>query len=180
MVIAGFAFVAAAYTRMSFRACPWFVGSFALGIAAADLTFMQSKWKRWALPIVVIGSAVMITLHFIDIKNFKLHDIIPDVVFSVLFSALLIHMSDESKSLFVRFFSLKPLLVLGEFSYSLYLIHMPLLIICSTMLIPFHDGIKHFLCLCLALPLVVLGTYGFHLVFERPFMRWKHPAETLS
>jgi len=60
---------------------------------------------------------------------------------------------------------------LGEFSYSLYLVHFPVINACD---VYFRN---HFgpagtcvLAYAVSLPLAVVVSYGFHLWFERPFM----------
>lgn len=69
--------------------------------------------------------------------------------------------------------SWKPLVGIGTMSYSLYLMHAPLLqVVWLYGLRPMRlsDGAT-FICLVVAgTPLIVLGTYLFHLVCERPFM----------
>ena len=67
-----------------------------------------------------------------------------------------------------------PLIRLGGFSYSLYLIHAPLLLVLPQIFRHFsldvngrNGGVIMALLVC---PLIVLCAYGFYLVVERPFL----------
>jgi peptidoglycan/LPS O-acetylase OafA/YrhL len=86
-------------------------------------------------------------------------------------SALLMAGLQAPESRWCKIIGAKPLMVLGTFSYSLYLMHHPILqvlyvnrpAIASTM-------VRQYAFLLLSLPLVLLLCYGFFWVFERPFM----------
>jgi peptidoglycan/LPS O-acetylase OafA/YrhL len=60
---------------------------------------------------------------------------------------------------------------LGTFSYSLYLIHLPILGLVELLLSGVHSPVvKFFGLLLLGVPLALLASYGFHRLFEKPFM----------
>ncbi|HEY4098294.1 MAG TPA: glycosyltransferase, partial [Baekduia sp.] len=72
-----------------------------------------------------------------------------------------------------RVFASRPLLVLGSFSYSLYLIHAPLVEGLQRWVVgPLADspGANFALLLAIGLPVVLVCAYGFFVVFERPFL----------
>lgn len=73
-----------------------------------------------------------------------------------------------------------PLRRLGQFSYSSYLVHLPILWLVDHFLLA-PAGMPptaHFLALlALCVPCVLAGSYAFHLVFERPFMRHRSARE---
>lgn len=72
-----------------------------------------------------------------------------------------------------RVLSVKPLVWVGSFSYSLYLVHAALLHVCWLVLsrvAPAEPKVM-FLQLLLCAPLIVGMAYPFFLLFERPFMR---------
>jgi peptidoglycan/LPS O-acetylase OafA/YrhL len=81
-----------------------------------------------------------------------------------------------------RVLELKPIVLLGGFSYSLYLTHLAVLNIIGTTLhlAPIKAFVKVSLDplptrLFVLIPLLVLFAYGFYLLFERPFLR-QRPA----
>ena len=57
----------------------------------------------------------------------------------------------------------KPVVRLGEFSYSLYLIHVPVLFVVARYA---PHAIVY-----LGLPCAIAAAYGFHIAFERPFLK---------
>jgi peptidoglycan/LPS O-acetylase OafA/YrhL len=71
-----------------------------------------------------------------------------------------------------KFLGSAPLERLGVFSYSLYLIHMPLIAAALRIVQRFIDSaaIQFVLTLCVGTPVIVAISYGFHLWGERPFM----------
>jgi peptidoglycan/LPS O-acetylase OafA/YrhL len=79
-----------------------------------------------------------------------------------------------------RLLSWKPLVGVGAFSYSLYLVHAPAL----HGLYLLYNGLFHlptermFLLLAVSIPLIVGLSYLFHLAFERPFLNTRTRTES--
>ena len=71
-----------------------------------------------------------------------------------------------------RLFSSKLLVKIGIFSYSLYLVHAPMLHLLDRIWVAnLNPGpIVRFLLLVLSIPVIVGAAYLFHLAFERPFL----------
>jgi len=70
----------------------------------------------------------------------------------------------------------KPLVLIGGFSYSLYLVHAPLIeIVWKYAVVPQRLAeVPSFGLLCLwSLPLIFCVSYAFYLLFERPFLTKK-------
>ena len=72
----------------------------------------------------------------------------------------------------MRFLESRPLVAIGTFSYSLYLVHVPVLSWCHSLLV--SPGLSP---TSVVLSLIVVGVgasiavaYVFHLLFERPFL----------
>ncbi|MGZ3676662.1 MAG: acyltransferase family protein, partial [Ktedonobacterales bacterium] len=89
-------------------------------------------------------------------------------------AALLVICGRGAKSPLRAILSFNPLCKIGAFSYSLYLIHAPLLqLIWQYVLHPLHtqDVTRYALLLVAGTPLIVGAAYVFHLLFERPFLR---------
>jgi len=86
-------------------------------------------------------------------------------------------LTSKIMDLVVRILESRAFVVLGSFSYSLYVIHAPLIAIMFAVVRVLHaDAVATFLiCEIVGLPLCIAGAYGFHLIFERPFMSVPKP-----
>jgi peptidoglycan/LPS O-acetylase OafA/YrhL len=89
-------------------------------------------------------------------------------------TSLLVASSRSADSTLSRVFSWKPLVFVGTFSYSVYLIHAPLLqILWQYVLHPLgaENAIIFGFLMTLGLVLILGASYLFFRVFEEPFMR---------
>ncbi len=72
----------------------------------------------------------------------------------------------------IRVLESRPAVILGAFSYSLYLVHFPIVVM--TNIVAFNLGVPLLarvgLTLAVGVPVSLVVAYLFHLVFERPFM----------
>jgi peptidoglycan/LPS O-acetylase OafA/YrhL len=87
--------------------------------------------------------------------------------------SILIYMSRSKQTIIRNAFSWKPLAFIGTFSYSLYLLHQPLLNVVLRGGKIFHldnDG-RFLFALVIGVPLIVCVAYAFFCVGEKPFMR---------
>jgi peptidoglycan/LPS O-acetylase OafA/YrhL len=154
--------------------CPWLVALFSMGVIAARFTARASSMPKlpWGL-LSIAAAAVAVVL----ISSFK-DGVSPDAVLwpmdlalgaaVALFFVASVH--DERIPL-TRFLSSRPVLFLGTFSYSLYLIHAPLVDLTGTVLHRVHAGTLLSIAVWSALIVVVLVlAYAFYRVFERPFL----------
>jgi len=138
---------------------------FAAGMLAASITVKGYKLlPAWALAgIAIVGLAAV----RLGSGNGIVHDLaISTAAFCVLLLAI------DANSPVSRFLSTTWLVRIGIFSYSLYLVHAPLLHLFWFALRPLQlSPDATFGMLVLSAPLVVGLAYGFHRLFERPFMR---------
>ena len=143
---------------------------FALGMFTA---LMIARWHkeqksplRWAdalLPSVVIPLAVLDGRH----GHFQA---LTDAMWGLLFAALLLAGSRTGTRLH-HVLSHRLLVGLGLFSYSVYLIHLPLVIALGEFAMHHLSNTQNVLFqLFLVIPLMLGLGYLFHLLFERPFM----------
>lgn len=162
---------------------PWYLGLFALGMGAADTLcrpdsspfrrLHNARFLSVSSGILAAGLVVMATVQPSWFSRFPwLGDF-----YVGLFAALLIlacaHPARPARlSKIVRGLESRPLMTLGAFSYSLYLVHMPLLIKMQDFLHKHGASPLAQFCvlLCLGVPLCLGLAYLFHLAFERPFM----------
>lgn len=169
-------------------ACPWFIAFFALGMVAAHVNFGANADRFKNVPLAKIGLALALCT-YVTIRVFddlSWHSapkdqgpwfIITDHIFAIVTFCFLVHGTratlENRPSRFVRFCTLRPLLWIGAFSYSLYLIHEPLLNVVSGVIHKMQlPGSIQYVLLCLSVfPLAIGSAYLFFLLFEKPFLR---------
>jgi peptidoglycan/LPS O-acetylase OafA/YrhL len=146
-----------------------FLGLFAMGMLSAQVSFSSSyKWVPWKLLAVIAFAAFGISTYFPRLVNLS------DVFFGCFASAGLIIATLNPAGLLHRCLDFKPLVFVGSFSYSLYLIHAPLLQVLWQYPFASLQSNPNTMCtllLVVGLPLIVLVAYLFYLAFERPFVR---------
>jgi peptidoglycan/LPS O-acetylase OafA/YrhL len=158
-------------------AAPWFVGLFAMGAVAARRGVagapQRSKLYRRVLYVVAAGVAGTIVLggHTFFEKNMAYID--TGVGLLTAFTLYLTYTDPAPANIWLtRALSWGPLVRVGAFSYSLYLVHAPLVHVLdrayAAILAPRPEVM--FVLLLVSLPLIVGCAYVFHRVFERPFM----------
>jgi peptidoglycan/LPS O-acetylase OafA/YrhL len=138
---------------------------FALGMVAAALTVKRVRFA----PSWLLGSGGALCLLGVRFSsgNGLAHDMLAAIA-----ALLVLLAAAEPLSRLSRVLSTPWLVWLGVFSYSIYLVHAPLLQVAWVALRGMQLS-PDWLCagLLLSLPLNVLLCYGFHLLCERPFMR---------
>ena len=165
-------------------AAPWFTVLFGLGMVGAAINFTGTAvWRtlkgqvNWSAvcAVAVVGVSVW---HMLVAPRLGLKwkaDLIEDVITGIATMSLLVactnNLHTDNKSTIVRCLESKPLLFLGAISYSLYLMHAPILgtfDIAIRTLAP-SAGISALLYVVGGAAAAVGITYLFHLAFERPF-----------
>jgi len=169
-------------------ATPWFLGLFAMGCAAA-VHVQTTKLKQVAtfrlLPVALWGTVVLLIL-ILRTSIFYVYIAYIDTLIGVATATTLILMyreaADGNYSVLTRLASWRPLVRIGAFSYSLYLIHAPLVHLVDRAFVatinPRPEVI--FVLLVLASPTVVAGAYLFYLAFERPFLSVSHSRSLIG
>jgi len=156
---------------------PQFLALFALGVLAVKLahTGENAKLPRWlgalalaALLAVVAGALLRgsewMVAHFFYV----------DLVFGLFVACALYLLFIGNAVAPRRLLTSRTMLRLGLFSYSIYLIHAPIIAVLDKYVIGslgISAPAKFGLLLVVAVPLVLLLSYAFHLLFEAPFLR---------
>lgn len=162
------------------RACPHYIGVFALGVVAAYSSYSKEaifeKIRSFRHHGLILALALAVTLACIPLTDLSSdHREYPyyDAGIAVFAFSALVLTSTKPESLFSRLCSWKPLVWLGTFSYSLYLIHAPLLQILwqyGTEPLGLDNEQTFIALMALGLIIVTLFAYGFFWLFERPFL----------
>jgi peptidoglycan/LPS O-acetylase OafA/YrhL len=161
-----------------------YFGLFTLGIFACGIAYSREDYYvRWQnLPwngIVLVLTVSMLAANFIPLYHGGLMPLtIRDVFVGLWASCFLVLTSRQPHAWHHRLLSFKPLVFVGTFAYSIYLIHAPLLQLLWQY--AFQPLVPHptrmLLALLLSIPLIVVASYLFYLLFERPFIRGRHKA----
>jgi peptidoglycan/LPS O-acetylase OafA/YrhL len=174
-------------------ACFRFIGLFALGMGAAVVAFSQDAayqkiagspfWIRLSAGAALLFVALAALRTDWLMRNLSIHELLIGTATAafLLVAAQLPAGSEPSAGAgpgrsaaasFVRFLEQRPVVALGTFSYSLYLIHAPFLalVYAAVMRLHLQAAVCFLVCETIALPLCIGCAYAFHLVFERPFM----------
>ncbi len=173
--------------------CPWYVLLFTFGMAAAalsfgpnapaNLTFQTRLQKRALVATLVFTLGVLVTLG-LGLRWWTANLLYSDLLVGAATAAFLVYAAASSRisgarstapPLAVRLLQSRIALGLGAFSYSLYLVHFPLLSLLHSFLrphftaTPLHLFLKLACLFVLGVPLCLAAAYGFYRVFEKPF-----------
>ncbi|WP_017314805.1 acyltransferase family protein [Mastigocladopsis repens] len=163
---------------------PWFLGLFALGMAAAEISFSQKpslmRIKNslpWSSLAAVFACLAFLTewLRFEYVTGMEQWIVHYFVAFGT--ACFLIYctkfvMNGKPLPSVVRVLETPWVVALGIFSYSLYITHAPVIWLVHQLLLNFQlsPTLMAVKWLLIAVPLSILVGYIFHLIFERPFM----------
>ena len=163
-------------------ACPWYLGLFATGMAGAGLAF-SPRPPSWAgrLPWGALAAALFVLLGALLV--FAPAAIIGGHVWEtdalagaaatclILWCVGLVKAPPAARPGLVRALEAPPTLWLGAFSYSLYLVHYPVLNKTALALASRHppDGARLAIVYAVGVPLALGLSYLFYLAFEKRF-----------
>lgn len=165
-----------------YGAAPWYIGLFAMGMLAAVLSFSTSavySWNRrmpWG-AITTTLSAVFFTIGVVKMGWYQSNRWVADILAGAAAMALILTCvaAVRAKRLHhpvLRVLESKMAVKLGAFSYSIYLVHYPLLQLAHVTLFRMDVApVVRAVVMLTLVPVAIVGVaYLFHLVFERKFM----------
>lgn len=163
-------------------AAPWYLGLFAMGMAGAVIGTMPAMrrlretapWWPMAAAVALLCAAIVVVAPGWWWSHLWISDPLVGLGAALLIIAAarsLEAAGGRRPPAVVRALGSRPVTVLGSFSYSLYLVNLPLLATVSMLMrergVSPTAGLAVML---LAVPAVVGVAYVFHLAFERPFL----------
>ncbi len=161
---------AAAGNLAMVRLCPWYLGLFALGMAAASDGLGEGPRRR-PLAWLVAAAVALGVPAWLDMPNrdAMLADPIVGALAALVIARLARRSSRGESTRLLRGLSSRPAGWLGSVSYSLYLVHFPLLALAGSFLRSrgVGPGMQLAAMLGLAVPACVLAATPFALAFER-------------
>ena len=153
--------------RFQRQPCAHFIGLFALGMLAARVGTVAKYARLPWLAILAAAWAAFAATFYVG------NQIAMDLSFGVVASVMLAIMFLYPQGRLHRTLDWKPLVFIGSFSYSIYLVHAPILLILWLAAEPLntHPNVMCLALLAVGLPLIVALSYLFHLACEKPFLR---------
>ncbi len=164
------------------HSCPWYVFLFGMGMAATDFAVRPAPPRSpKLLPALFWGAAACLALLLckwpitaagdaLYVRHLPIIDAAVGAVTALALIWLGWKAAGKEPSFPLALLSWKPLVFVGTFGYSLYLIH-SLIVYRLQVLLADRLHLRFPLIVCVLDIAVTLGlAYGFHLIFERPFM----------
>lgn len=165
---------------------PQYLGLFCLGMLSAYVAFseeMKAKqlkallgWKN--LVLVFMCSFLLFLLGAFLVGNGIVRDVFPirDLIFGLFTYIFLARIALGKHEVFRKALSWQPLVFIGTFAYSIYLIHAPLIqVIWLFVLVPLNFPLISSICFLIIVGtlLIICGSYLFFLLAEQPFLNKK-------
>lgn len=160
---------------------PHYLGLFALGALAAQMAFSEErKWVciRGKLPYSLILGFIAAAIGYLLYSNIYYSQevmlVLGDIGMGLFSGLLLLGLACGKLPVLLPVLSWRPLVFTGTFAYSLYLVHAPLLQVFSQYIIgPLQVSVQAAVLwfVFLAIPCILVFSWLFFLVAERPFMK---------
>jgi peptidoglycan/LPS O-acetylase OafA/YrhL len=138
---------------------------FALGMLAADL-YVSGRLERWArfVPAMLVAIVALVPISLLAVR-FDLSHIVYGALFFILLCVVV-----TSDNHVARMLAWRPLVALGTMSYSLYLVHQPVIQLFAVWLHLHRPDLSPtlvFLALLLSFPIIALLAWSLFLAVER-------------
>jgi peptidoglycan/LPS O-acetylase OafA/YrhL len=164
------------------RLTPQLLPVFAAGIAAAGITAAGERLRRlpwhW-LSVAAAAPVVALVLH--QGARWTVHHYFwVDLAVAPALAMFVAAVATARPGFVVRLLNTRPMVRLGAYSYSLYLIHLPIVVVISLKVVAprLGHGLPSFAATtAIAVSLSLIGAYLFARVFEFPFQRHRSWAD---
>jgi len=159
---------------------PELAALFAIGIAAAGLVGARGS-RRWACLALSLAAPVLVLIWWRGaVWTLGPNLMWVDLALGPGIACLLVALASGRPLPLVRLLDSRPIRTLGLSSYSLYLLHEPIVIVVYRRFVleRYHHGPTAFLvAVGIALPLSIAVAWLFATLFERPFLRRQRQVE---
>jgi peptidoglycan/LPS O-acetylase OafA/YrhL len=151
---------------------------FTAGVVAAGVISARERVRRlpWA-GLAALAAAPVLLLMIVKGSVWTVdHYFWIDLAVGPAMAMLLAAVATGRPATLVRFLATGPVRSLGAVSYSLYLVHLPIVMVINRRIVAPHvsGGLHEFaLTVALAIPLSVLAAWVFAQIFELPFQRYR-------
>ncbi len=166
-----------------------YIALFALGMCGASIVYSSDPKERMGGAFLGDpGVFSVLTLAVLGLSRYGISafgnfwgPVVADCVVGLWSVSLLAMLAIGRAKTLKKCLSLRPLVFVGTFAYSIYLIHAPLVHLlweyglAPLELSPLSTYVQFKI---VAIPLVLVGSYGFHLVCERPFLSKNQKTST--
>ncbi|UPQ74907.1 acyltransferase family protein [Chryseobacterium nepalense] len=150
----------------------WHINEFLIGNIAGLLFVKNRKEKNYDLAVVVFFIAIILSLIFIPL-NF--HNGLMAVFF-----VPVIYLISCNNGIITKVFALKPLEFLGEISYAIYIIHIPVLYIVRSVLWDYFQISENNTLFWIYMPVLMVVSAGFYQFIEKPMRDYLRKASFLK
>jgi peptidoglycan/LPS O-acetylase OafA/YrhL len=160
-----------------------YIGLFALGMAACWIATSTeptaARWRSsmpwgWIAALFAVLSFVTVPRNFGSMSAIGIPDYVPALAAAslLIYCSLSSHLDTEKGSRLVRMFEAPWCVRVGQFSYSLYLIHYPLLaaMYLGLLRVTSSPEVRLAVLWLVGCPVITLISFGFYTVFERRFV----------
>ncbi|MGV3617834.1 MAG: acyltransferase family protein [Fimbriimonas sp.] len=170
-ICSAIAWVVVTYIPVAPKLYPWYLPLFVLGMVSAHLAYRPNltagtlPWLARLLGCAALGGTIGAAA-----QDAPLH--VQDPFVGVAVACLCYVLTTTTQGPVIRAASWGPLVKLGSFSYSLYLVHHPIQQMVFVNRPEFVQGELGSLLylLGIGLPIILAGSYLFYLAFEKPFL----------
>jgi peptidoglycan/LPS O-acetylase OafA/YrhL len=158
---------------------------FVAGLVSAGVITARERIRRWPWPWLAALAAAPVLLLIVVMGSVWTveHYFWIDLAIAPATALLLVAIATGRPAALVRLLDTRPLRSLGGFSYSLYLIHVPIIMVVARLVaLRFVDrGLPAFwFTLVVGVPLAVIAARLFSRVFELPFQRHRSWSSLVS
>ncbi|MDR3688734.1 MAG: acyltransferase [Fimbriimonas sp.] len=155
---------------------PWYLALFTAGAISAHLAFKPNRLGRQPFVGSLFSLVCVAGIWYAANQDWPIYA--TDLFAGCAVAGICYAHTGAARGPLYRFLVWRPIVVLGTFSYSLYLMHHPIAQILYANRPSWAVGeVNLFLYFLYCLPAIVFGCWLFYLFFERPFVPKKSPQK---